>query len=272
MPAVENAAPSLEAMLAALREAAQWVMQLREKGRVEILHVKADGSKLTNADIESNRILIGHFKDKGLHVVSEENTDEVNQHILSTRSAYLTADPIDITGDYINGGHRFSINLGFIENGEARKGAVYFPALKGGLLYFTGEKDGKAYRQCGGAEPEIITVRDPSRPMVIARKWGSTPFTGSYREIVSYGQHRAFLVLEGFATLCMERDFNIWDMAATHAIALRAGAKLVQPDGSPVVYDGRIKMPPYLVGHPHILAAYTHPAQTTLSVSANARH
>lgn len=256
--------PKIDPVIAIVREAAAAVMDLR--GKVQ-LTIKPDGSPVTRADMESNRIILKslHKLTPGVGVVAEENDSEVNAGILRKHDCYWVVDPLDVTTNYVAGGDKFSINVALVEDGVPVLGVLYFPAI--GTLYYTGD-DGKAYRKINDDAPEIMRIYPVSlptgrggAPMAVAQKTdvgtkGLAIHSNAIRGVPTIGQHRACMVIEGGASLCSEQaGFRIWDTACTHAIVRAAGGEILAQDGSAIVYNGISQLPAYFVGHPSVLHA-----------------
>lgn len=252
-----GAYPDINAILSIAKEAGE---TLRTMQRGIKLMIKPDGSPVTRADMESNRIILRELTKltPGIGIVSEENDETINSDVLARQSCYWVVDPLDITTNYASGGNRYSINIALIEDAKPMLGVLYFPALD--LVYYhAGE--GEAYKQAGNGEPEALHVMSAMSPDPVAAKKKDTPLSVGFgqerlREIVSYGQHRACLVAEGVATFCTEQaGFCIWDTAATHAIVRAAGGDMIAIGGGALRYDGITQLPAYMVGHPAVLKA-----------------
>jgi myo-inositol-1(or 4)-monophosphatase len=71
---------------------------------------KTDGTKVTNVDIEINRIICEKFK--GCHIISEENSEN------SLKFPAIVVDPVDGTKELIKGNKQWTISIAYIADME----------------------------------------------------------------------------------------------------------------------------------------------------------
>jgi 3'(2'), 5'-bisphosphate nucleotidase len=257
-----NVFPDIDTVIAIAREAGKTIKSMQKNIK---LMIKPDGSPVTRADMESNRIILRELTKltPGIGVVSEENDESINANILQKQNCYWVVDPLDITTNYAAGGNKYSINIALIEDGQPVLGVLFFPAL--GLIYYH-DGNGQAYKQYEQEAPEPLLVMNAlGNETIAATKQGQHPAITfnqrRLREVVSFGQHRACLVAEGIATFCTEQaGFCIWDSAATHAIVSAAGGDLLTLTGEKIRYTGQTSLPAYMVGHPAVLNALMKPS------------
>ena len=100
---------------------------------------KDDDSPVTQADIESNKILKQVLGETGITILSEEDMDD-KKRLLEDK--IWIVDPLDGTQDFVNRTDEFSILVGLVENHIPVMGLVYLPIKK--ILYIA-EKDMGAY-------------------------------------------------------------------------------------------------------------------------------
>ena len=114
---------------------------------------KDDDSPVTQADIESNKILKQVLGETGITILSEEDMDD-KKRLLEDK--IWIVDPLDGTQDFVNRTDEFSILVGLVENHIPVMGLVYLPIKK--ILYLA-EKDMGAF--CYDLEKwEKISVRE----------------------------------------------------------------------------------------------------------------
>lgn len=105
----------------AAREASNAILSFYRKN-LEV-DIKANGSPLTMADLESHRICADILSETGDAFVSEEG---------ETRFAgslrYWLVDPLDGAKDFIAGNDEFSVNISLIAHGRPVLGVIYAPA------------------------------------------------------------------------------------------------------------------------------------------------
>ena len=88
---------------------------------------KSDGSFVTNADFESNELIINALKEifPNDGILSEEIpfSNELLKH-----QRIWVLDPLDGTKSFIDGNDDFSISLSLTVDGDSKVGFIYFPA------------------------------------------------------------------------------------------------------------------------------------------------
>ncbi|MDH5425558.1 MAG: inositol monophosphatase family protein [Gammaproteobacteria bacterium] len=91
--------------------------------------LKADGSVVTEADLAmQNRLqteLLAHYPDSIL--LSEEMTEQEQQHALNSDSPVWCLDPLDGTSNFAAGIPYFAISLALLQHGNVIMGLVYDP-------------------------------------------------------------------------------------------------------------------------------------------------
>ncbi|MDC0171759.1 3'(2'),5'-bisphosphate nucleotidase CysQ [Candidatus Nitrosopelagicus sp.] len=88
---------------------------------------KDDDSPITQADIESNKILKEVLGETGITILSEEDTDDKKR--LSEEKVWII-DPLDGTTDFVNKTGEFTIMVGLVENQKSILGLIYWPIKK----------------------------------------------------------------------------------------------------------------------------------------------
>jgi 3'(2'), 5'-bisphosphate nucleotidase len=214
--------------------------------------LKSDNSPLTQADLKANQILTAGLRDRfpGIPVLSEE---ESNAFAPGERpTMFWAVDPLDGTKEFINRNGEFTVNISLVVDGSPRLGLVGAPAL--GLLYFGSfggacdfddkalMRDKKGWRDIhvsgSNGAPSLNPLRiaiSRSHPSVELDKWLKQFAKSETKEMGS--SLKFCLVAEGlvdvyprFGPTC------IWDTAAGHAIVVAAGGRVLQLDGTPLLY------------------------------------
>ena len=88
---------------------------------------KDDDSPITQADIESNKILKEVLGETGISILSEEDADDKKR--LSEERVWIV-DPLDGTTDFVNRTGEFTIMAGLVENHKSVLGMIYWPTKK----------------------------------------------------------------------------------------------------------------------------------------------
>src|SRR3982074_1984927 len=107
-------------------EAGRAIMAVR--GSESGLQHKPDGSPVTQADIDADRIICARLASllPDVPVVSEEAFET---HGFSGSGRFILVDPLDGTREFTSGRDEFTVNIALIDRGEPVAGAVYAPAL-----------------------------------------------------------------------------------------------------------------------------------------------
>jgi 3'(2'), 5'-bisphosphate nucleotidase len=88
---------------------------------------KDDDSPITQADIESNKILKEVLEETGITILSEEDVDDKKR--LSEGKIWII-DPLDGTTDFVNRTGEFTVMVGLVENNKSVLGLIYWPIKK----------------------------------------------------------------------------------------------------------------------------------------------
>ena len=88
---------------------------------------KDDDSPITQADIESNKILKEVLGETGITILSEEDADDKKR--LSEERVWIV-DPLDGTTDFVNRTGEFTIMVGLVEKQKSILGLIYWPIKK----------------------------------------------------------------------------------------------------------------------------------------------
>jgi fructose-1,6-bisphosphatase/inositol monophosphatase family enzyme len=119
-------------LLTAIRRAGERLLALwpRDAGKTQALDVrtKEDGSLVSQADMESNGILLGALSElfPADAILSEESPLQSGASAQSGRIWII--DPLDGTASFIHGRDDFSILVALVENGVPIFGVMCFPA------------------------------------------------------------------------------------------------------------------------------------------------
>ncbi len=205
---------------------------------------KADGSPVTLADQESEKLIIDALARlaPGVAVVGEESV--AAGHIPDiTSGEFFLVDALDGTKEFINGGGDFTVNIAYMKDARPVMGIIYAPMTD--KLYFGAE--GHAYEVIdGNAEHEITVRRVPEDGLTVVTSKRSDNLE-KIRKLVD-GKHVKELrsyssSLKFCAVAAGEADFYPrlsptceWDTAAGDAILRAAGGSVLTLDGALLAY------------------------------------
>ena len=203
---------------------------------------KDDGSPITKADLESNKILRSVLEKTGIPILSEEDVDAKSR--LVSEKVWIV-DPLDGTQDFVNRTGEFTILIGLVENHIPVMGLVYLPIKK--ILYFA-EKGIGAFRY-DLHDWEKISVRsvdEVSRCLALVSRHHlsgkekkildhlgitNTLTIGSTLKVMEISSGR------GDIYLTTTNKMKQWDTAASHCIISEAGGKMTDILGNDLIYN-----------------------------------
>ncbi len=207
---------------------------------------KPDGSPLTSADLESQRVILEGLAalTPDVPVLSEESAVAPWPERRLWEELWLI-DPLDGTREFVKRNGEFTINLALISRNEAILGVVAAPAQ--GVVYW-GIRGLGAFRTRRGAAPAAIRVAPVGRPVRVVGSRSrpsaeSAAYLARFADSVSLraGSSLKFcLVAEGSADVypCFGPTSE-WDTAAGQALLEAAGGHVTRLDGHRLRYNCR---------------------------------
>ncbi len=195
---------------------------------------KADGSRVTAADIASNEILVSGLKSlfPGDGIFSEEG--DLTEELYSKDRVWII-DPLDGTHPFIDGRDDFSILVGLTVKGRAVAGFMHFPAK--GLFAWAANGEGAFL---DGEKLKVSSSSSLRKHSLYQRNLDLEGLISVYPEPMDSGM--AFLELcrgrfDGIA-LNMER-FGEYDIAAPVVIIAESGGVVSDENGKPIKFMER---------------------------------
>lgn len=191
------------------------------------IKLKNDTSPLTEADLESNRIIIDNIQKnfKNIPIISEENTNST----LDSKIFFLV-DPLDGTKEFISRNGEFTVNIALIVNNYPTLGVVDIPAKK--IQFFSDGK--KSFKSSDGLTQQIKVKKIRKIVKILASRSHMNNKTENF--IKKFKNHKLFKkgsslkicsIAEGNADLYPRFGNTMeWDIAAAHAILKTAGGRL----------------------------------------------
>lgn len=240
---MNNIKNQLDTALKAAFEAGEAILRVYHKD-FEVM-MKEDLSPLTQADLESNTIILKHLGND-FPILTEENKEVPFQERKEWKDFWLI-DPLDGTKEFIKRNGEFTVNIALISHGKPVLGIVYVPVTKqffwgtksqGSFTYTLQNdetfqankiiKEGQPLNQ--STLPEVFTI--------VASRSHLSPETENYIEQHRLKHEQIALVSSGSSLkLCMiaARQAHVyprlaptmeWDTAAAHAVAKFAGCNV----------------------------------------------
>lgn len=203
---------------------------------------KPDGSQVTDADKDSERVIIEGLLSLASHIpiVAEEKDNP--QHLVSSKTYWLV-DPLDGTKNYVEGGDEFSVNIGLIVEGNPYLGVIYAPA-KNDLFY--GDPFNAVRINNNISSPLIKQqfIEHEKKHLITSRrevnklpleKWRREGHVDSWQACSS--AYKFGLLAAGEADIFLRTGVTYeWDTAAGDAILRSVGGNIVTNDGNPLNY------------------------------------
>lgn len=239
------------AMLPAVREAGQAVMQYFTRGGYEVQH-KDPENPVTEADFAANRILVRAIRELFPHdaLLSEEtelahDRAAMDRERFSRRRVWII-DPIDGTREFIKGRPQFAISVGLIEDGKAVLGFIFNPAtnylLSGGVglgLF----RDGQVFTP--PARPRFLAPQSYPRIVVSQSELKQeklaflAPFYADLEQrAMGSIAYKLALVADGTYDLAVSvKPKNEWDIAGGAALLAAQGLELREGNFQPIRFN-----------------------------------
>ena len=231
-------------------QAGATVMRVYEAGATARL--KPDSSPVCEADELAEALILAELRQlvPEIPVLAEEAASRGHKPLLDGR--FLLVDPVDGTKEFLGRNGEFTVNIALIEQGVARAGAVYAPALA--KLWFAGEQAFACRIEAGAALAtaedwrELRTRAAPSEGLVVmASRSHKDATTEHYLATLPVAERRSagsslkFCALaEGIADLYPRFGPTMeWDTGAGDAVLRAAGGVVLTPDGAELRYGKR---------------------------------
>ena len=233
-----------EALMPIVERAGAAIMKVY--GGAFVVEHKDDNSPLTQADLESQRIIVAGLQKvtPDIPILAEESATAP----WSVRSAWRelwVVDPLDGTREFVKRNGEFTINVALVVEHEPVLGVVSAPAL--GQIFWGAAGLG-AYRRLQAGENERVHTAPPQQPArVVGSRSHASPETAAFLKrlgphvLSAVGSSLKFcLVAQGKADLYPRFGATSeWDTAAGQAILEAAGGHVTRMDGHRLRYNCR---------------------------------
>ena len=235
----DSKVPELEKIIDGMVKAGEKILEIYETDFST--EKKEDDSPITQADIESNKILKEVLGKTGFSILSEEDTDDKKR--LSDEKVWIV-DPLDGTTDFVNRTGEFTIMVGLVENQKSVLGLIYWPIKKKMYLAESGKG---AF--CYNEEWEKIEVTmmseiqnchalvsrhhlsEKEKKLLDEMEISVVSEMGSSLKVTEIATGNA----EVFVTTTDK--MKQWDTCASNCIISEAGGKMTDISGKEMVYN-----------------------------------
>ncbi len=203
-------------------------------GKVKKIVEKSPNNYVTEADLESEKIIIGLIKKNfPAHQIISEEAGSINR---SDHVWYV--DPLDGTHNYIHKIPFFGVSIAYSYKGEVKAGVIYCPYVD---ELYVAEKGKGAF--CNGKKIEVskkdrvkdvIVIfdaslhKDKEYKFNLLRKFVDSCFKV---RILGAAVYNCISVAIGGAEAYIELSTNPWDIAAGLLIVQEAGGKVTDLEG-----------------------------------------
>jgi 3'(2'),5'-bisphosphate nucleotidase len=213
------------------------------------IDTKADGSPVSDADRESERLIRAQLRKllPGVPLIAEESFDPTR--CTQVPDQFLLVDPLDGTREFISRNGEFTVNIALIAGGQPIVGCVYAPACD--AMYIAGANAFRTELSPGAPLPPLAQLKPiVTRPYpqaglsAVASRSHLDPQTEAFLKCLPIASHRnagsslKFCVIaQGDADVYPRLAPTMeWDTAAGQAVLVAAGGCVIATDGAPLRY------------------------------------
>lgn len=237
---ISNKIPELDIAINAAQEAGNTILKIYEKDFKTF--TKTDNSPVTDADLQSNKIIKEILSVTKHSILSEEDVDDKNR--LSNDMVWII-DPLDGTSDFIDKTGEFTVMIALVEKQKPILGVIAWPTEK---TLFVAQKNCGAFKYSDNKWEKISVTKISELPKCrtigsrhhlsdkekdFIEKIGIKDFTsiGSSLKVgkISSGQAEVYITTTN--------KMKEWDTAASHCIISEAGGKMTDMLGNELTYN-----------------------------------
>ena len=230
---------------------------------------KRDGSPLTLADKNANKIITDYlFANYTIPILSEEN-DDISYEIRKDWKQLWIIDPLDGTKEFIHKRREFTVNIALVEHGRPVLGIIYAPifrelyyAVKNGGCFFMYQNriekirskpalqfQNKTFQKINKPHLKVILSRSHNDGFVLEDYIQQDEFT---LQALAMGSSLKFCrIAHGIVDMNIRmKPTSEWDTAAAQIILEEAGRQLVKyEDNTPLDYNKKEILNPYFIAY-----------------------
>jgi len=235
----KSSLPELEKIIDGMVKAGEKVLEVYETDFST--EKKDDDSPITQADIESNKILKEVLGEIGIAILSEEDIDDKKR--LSEEKIWII-DPLDGTTDFVNKTGEFTIMVGLVENHKSVLGLIYWPIKKKMYLAESGKgafcHDGEWKKIEVSVMSEIQNchalvsrhhLSEKEKKLLDEMEISVVTNIGSSLKVTEIASGDAEIYLT------TTNKMKQWDTCASNCIISEAGGKMTDISGNELLYN-----------------------------------
>ena len=202
---------------------------------------KDDDSPITQADIESNKILKEVLGETGISILSEEDADDKKR--LSEEKIWII-DPLDGTTDFVNRTGEFTVMAGLVEKQKSILGIIYWPMKKKMYLAESGKGAFCHDEEWENIEVSMMSEMQNCHALVsrhhLSEKEKKLLDEMEISVVTSIGSSlKVTEIASGDAEIYLTTTNKMkqWDTCASNCIISEAGGKMTDISGKEMVYN-----------------------------------
>ena len=239
---ISDKIPELDIAIKAAQEASNVILDIYQKDYN--ISTKTDNSPVTDADLESNKIINKILSNTKYSILSEEDVDD--QSRLSKDMIWIV-DPLDGTSDFIDKTGEFTVMIALVQNKKPILGVIAWPTEK---TLFVAQKNCGAFRYSNDKWDKISVTKienlskcrtigsrhhlsDKEKEFI--KKIGIKDFSsiGSSLKVgkISSGEAEVYITTTN--------KMKEWDTAASYCIITEAGGKMTDMLGNELTYNNK---------------------------------
>jgi 3'(2'), 5'-bisphosphate nucleotidase len=205
---------------------------------------KDDDSPITQADIESNKILKEILGETGISILSEEDVDDKKR--LSEEKIWII-DPLDGTTDFVNRTGEFTVMVGLVESHKSILGMIYWPIKKKMYLAESGKGAFCHDEEWKKIEVAMMSELENCHALVsrhhLSEKEKKLLDEMGISVVTSIGSSlKVTEIASGDAEIYLTTTNKMkqWDTCASNCIISEAGGKMTDISGNKLLYNTEI--------------------------------
>jgi 3'(2'), 5'-bisphosphate nucleotidase len=220
------------------------------KSIMEIYHsdfstsTKNDNEPITEADIQSNKIILDSLAKSGYPILSEESPDDIQKRLGSNK--VWIVDPLDGTTDFVNKTGEFTVMIALVEEHFPVLGVISCPSLnalylaqKGKGAYFTINND-------SWQKLAVSKTSDIQNCKVVGSRFHQSEKERQFMNSLDISKFtskgsslKALDISSGNADLyfTFTSKMKHWDTCASYCIVSESGGKITDMLGNDIRYN-----------------------------------
>jgi len=237
----EQTFPETKLALDAAQKATDIVLNIYKQGFS--ISQKDDNQPITQADIQSNQIILKSISQSELPILSEESPDQKEKRIDSKK--VWIVDPLDGTTDFVNKTGEFTIMIALVEKNQPIMGVISHPTEN---KLYVAQKGQGAYRYYNEEwmKLEVSKTSIISQCRVVGSRFHQSEREKNFLktlDISKFTSRGSSLKVLDISSAKAELYFTTtnkikqWDTCASFCLVTEAGGKMTDMNGQNLKYN-----------------------------------